>query len=98
MAVRGDIEESGRAVRDDVKRRERVIGDDVGKQRRAGRVNALWGEGVLLFDVIPGPPQAEPGIQWLGCDGLCRALSAWVAQALAERPSGSRLGATRRPG
>ena len=27
-------------------------------------------DGVLLFDVIPGPPQAEPGIQWLGCGRL----------------------------
>ena len=54
-------------------------------------------EDVLPFGVIPGPPQAEPGIQWLGCDGLCRALSAWVAQALgsARLDPGSALRAVR---
>ena len=47
---------------------------------------------VLPFAVIPGPPQAEPGIQWLGCDGLPRALSAWVGVriggAIPARPFG----------
>ena len=55
-------------------------------------------DGVLLFDVIPGPPQAEPGIQQLGCNGLPRALFVRAAQAFAWHPSGSRLGAARRPG
>ena len=43
-------------------------------------------EDVLLFDVIPGPPQAEPGIQRLGSNGLLRALFVRAAQALAVAP------------
>jgi hypothetical protein len=70
----------------------RTVRDDGKSKERTVR------EDVLLFDVIPGPPQAEPGIQRLGSNGLLRALSAWAVQALAWRPSGSRLGAARRPG
>ena len=45
-----------RAVRDDVRKKGRAGRDDVkrGVYRRGGR---------STFDVIPGPPQAEPGIQ-----------------------------------
>ena len=41
------------------------------------------GRDVLLSGVIPGPPQAEPGIQRLGCYGLPCALFVRAAQALA---------------
>ena len=50
-----------------------------------------------FFDVIPGPPQAEPGIQRLGGNGFPRALFARAVQTLAGLPSVSRLGAARRP-
>ena len=69
----------------------RAVRDDVKK-------SGVPAGGRFAFDVIPGPPQAEPGIQRLGSNGLFRALSTWAAQALAGCLSGSRLGATRRPG
>ena len=47
----------------------RTVRDDGKSKERTVR------EDVLLFDVIPGPPQAEPGIQRLGSNGLLRALS-----------------------
>ena len=61
----------------------RAVRDDVNKEG-----GALSGMAFCFFDVIPGPPQAEPGIQRLGCNGLLRALSTWAAQALVGWPCG----------
>ena len=77
-AVRDDIskertplgmasKEEGRAVQHDVKR-----GRAGGMTSREGRAVR---DGVLLFGVIPGPPQAEPGIQRLGAVTACLARS-----------------------